>query len=89
MGAVEDTPDLGARVTPGDADSDDEVLAELEREVETLNEADADTTVHGIAGGRGADDGLSAVFREYRDKRFAEMQAACAHAYQSGCAAGS
>lgn len=83
MGVVEDAPDLGARVAPRDTDSDDEVLAELEREVETLNEADADTSVRGIAGGRDADDGLSAAFRKYRDERFAEMQAECVPAYQS------
>lgn len=76
---MHDTPDLGARVGPADTRSDDdEVLAELEREVECLNEADADASAGGIAAGRGADDDLSAAFRAHRDRRLAEIEAAAA-----------
>ncbi|WFD36949.1 hypothetical protein MCUN1_003841 [Malassezia cuniculi] len=78
MTAAEETPDLGARAVPQGGDSDDEVFAELEREIETLAEADAETSVHGIAGGRDAEDGLSAAFREYRSRRLAEIQAEAA-----------
>jgi len=69
-----DAPDLGTAAAP--ADSDDEVFAELEREVEELNEADADDAAQ-VAGGSGRDASgdIASAFQEYRAKRLAEMQA--------------
>lgn len=57
---------------------DDDILAELEREVEELNEADAEDAAE-FTGGRGRGDGdeLSAAFRDYREKRLAEIREAC------------
>ena len=79
MSAWQDAPDLGAYTAQ--ADSDEEVLAELEREVEALNEADADDAERVAGKGRGSDDrDLSQVFEEYRAQRLAEMQAQYVHA---------
>ena len=61
MSAWQDAPDLGAYTAQ--ADSDEEVLAELEREVEALNEADADDAERVAGKGLGSDDrDLSQVF---------------------------
>lgn len=77
MAAAKDAPDLGAytaHAVPGD--SDDEVFAELDREVEALNEADADDAAQVVGRtGRGADGDLAAAFQEYRQQRLAEIQA--------------
>lgn len=77
MAAAKDAPDLGAytaHAVPGD--SDDEVFTELDREVEALNEADADDAAQVVGGsGRGADGDLAAAFQEYRQQRLAEIQA--------------
>lgn len=77
MAAAKDAPDLGAytaHAAPGE--SDDEVFAELDREVEALNEADADDAAQVVGGtGRGADGDLAAAFQEYRQQRLAEIQA--------------
>lgn len=89
MAAWRDAPDLGAYTAQ--ADSDEEVLAELEREVEALNEADADDAERVTGKGRGANDSdLSHVFEEYRAQRLAEMQAqyVYANSQQNGCSYG-
>ncbi|WFD27929.1 hypothetical protein MNAN1_002937 [Malassezia nana] len=75
--AAKDAPDLGAYIAPAaPGGGDDDVLAELEREVEALNEADADDAAQVVGGsGRDADGDLAAAFQEYRQQRLAEMQA--------------
>ena len=80
MSSGKDAPDLGAYSRGQEAtESDDEVFAELEREVEELNEADADDAARlgNTSLGRGRDDELAQAFREYREKRLAEIQAEC------------
>lgn len=75
--AAKDAPDLGTYIAPAaPGGGDDDVLAELEREVEALNEADADDAAQVVGGtGRDADGDLAAAFQEYRQQRLAEMQA--------------
>lgn len=77
MAAAKDAPDLGAYTAHAAlGESDDEVFAELDREVEALNEADADDAAQVVGGtGRGADGDLAAAFQEYRQQRLAEIQA--------------
>lgn len=72
-----DVPDLGAYQAHAiTTDSDDEVFAELEREVEALNEADADDAATYTGGsGRDADGDLAQAFQEFRAQRLAELQA--------------
>ena len=73
MSAWQDAPDLGAYTAQ--ADSDEDVLAELEREVEALNEADADDAERVAGKGRGSDDrDLTPALEESRAQRRAELQ---------------
>lgn len=76
MSQWQDAPDLGAYTHVESRNDDDEVLAELEREVEELNEADADDAAQYTGGaGRGSGDDLAQAFQHYRAQRLAEIQA--------------
>lgn len=76
MGAWKDGPELAPYAAPQDTGSDDEVFAELEAEVEALNEADAEDAA-AVTGGSGRDarGDLAAAFHEFRAQRMAEIEA--------------
>ena len=77
MSAWKDAPDLGSYADRHETGSDDEIFAELDAEVEALNEADADdaASVTGSSG-RDANGDLASAFQEYRAQRMAEIEAA-------------
>ncbi|WFD31224.1 hypothetical protein MSPP1_002258 [Malassezia sp. CBS 17886] len=80
---AKDAPDLGECAAPP-AHGDEELFAELEHEVEALNDADVDDAAQVAGGsGRGADGDLADAFQEYRARRLAELQATAA-AQQGG-----
>ncbi|WFD43719.1 hypothetical protein MPSI1_002383 [Malassezia psittaci] len=79
MSAWKDAPDLGSYEARHDPGSDEEIFAELDAEVEALNEADADDAAVVIGGsGRDAHGDLAAAFQDFRAQRLAELEAAVA-----------
>ncbi|WFD37825.1 uncharacterized protein MJAP1_000772 [Malassezia japonica] len=79
MSAWKDAPELGAYAAQHNTDDDDEIFAELEAEVEALNEADADDAAAAVGGsGRDAKGDLASAFHEFRAQRLAEIEAAVA-----------
>ena len=77
MSAWKDAPDLGSYADRHETGSDDEIFAELEADVEALNEADADDAATVTGGsGRDANGDLASAFQEYRAQRMAEIEAA-------------
>lgn len=77
MSAWKDAPELGAYAAQHSTDEDDEIFAELEAEVEALNDADADDAAAAIGGsGRDAKGDLASAFHEFRAQRLAEIEAA-------------
>lgn len=76
-GTMQDAPDLGAYTAQHATESDDELFAELDAEVEALNGADADD-VSALMGGSGRDASgdLASAFHEFRAQRLADIDAA-------------